>query len=212
MSLPKPYYEDGSVTIYHGDCRELLPLVEADVLVTDPPYGIGDRWGKPLVAKSGSSRLWGKGDDWDDAPADSELLTLAAVGREAIIWGGNYYGLAGSRGWLVWDKCQTFTGADAELAWTNLDMPVRVFRLSRGAAHSLEYKQHPTQKPISLMRWAVEFTNGLTLVDTFMGSGSTLRAAKDLGRKAIGIELEERYCEIAAERCSQEVLDLGMAA
>lgn len=212
MSLPKPYYEDGSVVIYHGDCLKLLPHIEADVLVTDPPYGIGERWGKAVVAKSGSSRLWGKGDDWDSEPADSKLLRWAASNREAIIWGGNYFDLPGSRGWLVWDKCQTFTGADGELAWTNLDMPVRIYRLSRGAAHSLEHKEHPTQKPIGLMRWAVAFTKGRTLLDPFMGSGSTLRAAKDLGRKAIGIELEERYCEIAAERCSQEVLDLGEAA
>ena len=206
MSLPKPYYEDGSVTIYHGDCLDLMPHLEADVLVTDPPYGIGDRWNKAWVAKSGRSRLTGQGDDWDDLPADTGLLARAAQNREAIIWGGNYYGLIGSRGWLVWDKCQSFSGAEAELAWTNLDMPVRVFRLSRGAAHSLEYKQHPTQKPIRLMRWAIEFTKGTIVFDPFMGSGTTLRAAKDLGRKAIGIEISEEYCSVAAERLAQDVL------
>lgn len=215
MSLLKPFYEDGSVTIYHGDCRELLSELEADALVTDPPYGIGKRWSQVMVGKNGSSRLWGKGDTWDVAPADAEVLTGAAECREAIIWGGNYFGLPGSRGWLVWDKCQTFTGADAELAWTNLDTPVRIFRLSRIDAFvnkAEQVKTHPTEKPLSLMRWCIAMTKGNVILDPFMGSGTTLRAAKDLGRKAIGVELEERYCEIAAERCSQEVLDLGAAA
>jgi len=194
------------VTIYHGDCREWMP--EADVLVTDPPYGIGERWTKgSVVGRNGSSRLWGRGETWDDVAADiSHLPTIPSV-----IWGGNYFGLPAARGWLVWDKGQTFSGADAELAWTNLDIPVRVFRLSRIDAHvnqAESRKSHPSEKPIGLMRWCVGLTPSGTILDPFMGSGSTLVAAKSLNRKAIGIEIEERYCEIAARRCSQEVLGL----
>lgn len=203
-----PYYQDDAVTIYHGDCRELLPNIEADVLITDPPYGIGDRWAKSrMIGRNGAPRLWGQGETWDAVAAD--LSHLPAL--PSIIWGGNYFGLPAARGWLVWDKVQTFTGADAELAWTNLDMPVRVFRMARVAAYTNRTdgpKSHPTEKPIELMRWCVAFTPPGVILDPFMGSGTTLRAAKDLGRKAIGIEIEERYCEIAANRCRQEVLGL----
>jgi DNA modification methylase len=94
-----------------------------------------------------------------------------------------------------------------EIAWTNLSGPAKLFK-KRVVGYE---KFHPTQKPVELMRWCLTFTEGV-VVDPFMGSGTTLRAAKDLGRKAIGIELEERYCEIAAQRCAQDVLDLGMAA
>ena len=212
----KPYYEDGSVTIYHGDAREILPqMPRADLVLTDPPYGIGERWAKSaMVGKNGASRLWGKGETWDDQVPEAELIAAAiAAGDKAIVWGGNYFGLPPGRCWLVWDKIQTFTGADAELAWTNLDAPVRVFRMSRVEAYGANaecFKEHPTEKPGPLMRWCLEKAGDAELVlDPFAGSGSTLRAAKDLGRKAIGIELEERYCEIAAERCSQEVLDLA---
>ena len=201
-----PYYADDLVTIYHGDCREWMP--EADVIVTDPPYGIGKRWTKrAMVGRNGSSRLWGRGEMWDDHPGD--LAHLPDV--PTIIWGGNYFGLPAARGWLVWDKAQVFTGAEAELAWTNLDMPVRIVRMSRVAAYTNRVdgpKSHPTEKPVELMRWAIEFTPRGTILDPFMGSGSTLVAAKSLGRHAIGIEIEERYCEIAAQRCAQEILGL----
>jgi site-specific DNA-methyltransferase (adenine-specific) len=213
----KPYYQDDAVTIYHGDCRELLPDLHADLVLTDPPYGIGERWSKSaMIGKNGSSRLWGKGETWDDAPPEDDLIRLTVeAGDQAIVWGGNYFNLPPARGWLLWDKIQKFTGADAEMAWTNLDMPVRVFRMSRVEAfgnNAEVVKAHPTQKPTPLIRWCLGFTEAATVLDPFMGSGTTLRAAKDLGLKAVGIELEERYCEIAAERCAQEVLDLGVAA
>lgn len=219
MSLPKPYYEDDFVTLYHGDCREILPAVpKAALVLTDPPYGIGDKWAKSaMVGKSGSSRLWGKGETWDNAPPDEATINLAiAGGKNAIVWGGNYFGLPPSRCWYVWDKVQKFTGADAELAWTNFDASVRVFRLSRVEAfgnNAESVKEHPTEKPLRLIRWCINNAGGEgTILDPFAGSGTTLRAAKDLGRKAIGIEIEERYCEIAARRCAQEVLDFGEAA
>jgi site-specific DNA-methyltransferase (adenine-specific) len=217
----KPYYQDDAVTIYHGDSRDLLPLLPAvDLMATDPPYGIGDRWTKSaMVGKNGSSRLWGKGETWDDDPIDLPLLMQAVShGRRAIVWGGNYYAMPAARCWLVWDKIQKFTGADAELAWTNFDAPVRVFRLSRVEAfanNAENVKRHPTEKPIRLMRWCLKMGTdeiGDVVLDPFMGSGTTLRAAKDLGLRAIGVEREERYCQIAAERMGQEVLDFGEAA
>ena len=210
MALPKPFYEDGSVTIYHGDARELVPLVEADVLVTDPPYGIG---ANRMTLGNGRTRI-DRGDrDWDSEAPD--LAPLLASGMPAVIWGGNYFDLPISRRWLVWDKG---TGdndfADCELAWTNLPGVVKRFTRSwvgsNARQHSEGRRFHPTQKPLELMAWCIGFCPDGTILDPFMGSGTTLRAAKDLGRKAIGIELEERYCEIAAERCSQEVLDLSL--
>ena len=212
----KPYYEHAGITIYHGDCREILPqLPPADLLLTDPPYGIGERWAtSAMVGKNGSSRLWGQGETWDDAPADSALVSAAILhARHAIVWGGNYYRLPPARGWLIWDKVQKFSGADAEMAWTNLEMPVRVYRLSRIDAFVNEresVKMHPTEKPLRLMRWCVKLANADGLIlDPFMGSGTTLRAAKDLAHPAIGIEIEERYCEIAVARLGQEVLDVA---
>lgn len=207
--MPSPYYDHGGITIYHGDCREILPEIEADAVVTDPPYGIGDKWAKSaMVGKNGSSRLWGKGETWDDSTACEIITQISEKYDEAIIWGGNYYPLPPSRCWLIWDKVQKFSGADAELAWTSLDGPVRVYRKSRIDAYQNDgdLKVHPTQKPTGLMAWCLGMTKGETILDPFMGSGTTLRAAKDLGRKAIGIEIEEKYCEIAANRLAQEVL------
>ena len=221
--LPKPYYEDGSVTIYHGDCRELLPHIEADAVVTDPPYGInadrgqasraGLRHGRALAP----SRDYGHLSEWDsEPPSADEIAALLRIGRYHIFFGGNYFNLPPSRGWLVWDKETGTNGyADAELAWTDLDMAVRLTRFQwKGMLQKIkEQRHHPTQKPVPVMTWALGFLpdDAQVILDPFMGSGTTLRAAKDLGRKAIGIELEEKYCTIAAERCSQEVLDLGAA-
>lgn len=199
-----PYYSDDLVTIYHGDCREWMP--EADVIVTDPPYGIG-RDGKP---RSTSRHGGHKGYEflgWDAQPAVIEPLLMR--GLPTIIWGGNYFALPPARGWLVWDKGQRIDQADAELAWTSLDQPVRVLTLNR-VELMRDGAVHPTQKPVALMRWCLGFLPDGIVLDPFMGSGSTLVAAKSFGRRAIGIEIEERYCEIAATRCSQEVLGLAV--
>jgi DNA modification methylase len=210
--VTEPYYHDAEagITIYCGDCRDVLPGLAADVLVTDPPYGLG------AAGRSGgrASRLWRKGETWDDTPVDQSVVDLAiGTTDHAIVWGGNYYTLPPSRCWLIWDKVQAFSWADAELAWTNLVLPVRVFRLSRIDAYvnrAESVKQHPTEKPVSLMRWCLGLVpTAQTVLDPFMGSGTTLVAAKQLGRRAIGIEIEERYCEIAAKRLAQGVLALG---
>ena len=217
----EPYYDDGNCTIYHGDCREILPSVEADVLVTDPPYGINADMRQANRANKQHGRAAAPSRDyqitgWDQAPPTAaEFDALLAVGDQHIIWGGNHFDLPAASGWLVWDKETGNNGyADCELAWTDLPMAVRRFRFRwMGMLQQIpEERWHPTQKPLPVMRWAIEFTTEGTVLDPFMGSGTTLRAAKDLGRKAIGIELEERYCEIAATRLGQEVLDFGVEA
>ena len=207
--VTEPYYHDekAGITIYHGDCRDVLPtLAPVDLVLTDPPYGIASVW------VGGSRHGWGKADadkavrnEWDAAPpTNKEIASVVAQGRDAVVWGGNYFALPPSRGWLVWNKPErNFTLAEAELAWTTRDNVIRVFDANRSDVG----REHPTQKPIALMRWCLGFfPDATTILDPFMGSGTTLRAAKDLGRKAIGIEIEERYCEIAVKRLAQEVL------
>lgn len=204
----KPYYDHGGITIYHGDCREVLPgLPEADLVLTDPPYGIADVW------QGGSSCGWGSAsakaelrNHWDGAAPDlSHVLRLAC---RCIVWGGNHFVLPPARGWLVWRKeiNPALTLGDAELAWTNLNTVVRVFDHPRSKLTGSRVPEHPTAKPLPLMQWCLSLSPGGLVVDPYMGGGTTLLAAKNLGRPAIGIEIEERYCEIAVKRLSQEVL------
>ncbi len=212
MTLPKPYYDHAGITIYHGDCLEIMPVLEkVDLALTDPPYGIAAKWVGGFSDKHG----WGKShleknerNDWDVRIPLSEIFELILKkSANQIIWGGNYFELPLSRCWLVWNKPERgFTLAEAELAWTNADNVIRVFDLNR---HE-NGRVHPTQKPVKLMLkcLSLSWTNDcLKILDPFMGSGTTLVAAKELGRRAIGIEIEERYCEIAAERLAQEVFD-----
>lgn len=215
MSTNQPYYSDDYVTIYHGDCEEVLPtLPRSDIILTDPPYGLGNKW----VGGGGehTKTSWRfdptEARKWDRAtsPIVPSLVTMADV---VIIWGGNYYDLPPARCWFLWDKKQNdqWTTAQAEMAWTNLDRTVRIFRMSQIEAYGPMNKEHPTQKPLALLSWCLTMAridSPATILDPFMGSGTTLRAAKDRGHKAIGIEVDERYCEIAAARMAQEVLPL----
>ena len=216
VAKPTPYYSHAGITIYCGDCRDILPHVTADVVVTDPPYGIGhrteyaDRGRSKLAQCRNYPRVVG-----DNEPFDP--VGLIALGMPTITWGANHYAsrLPDSDGWLVWDKERPddLNQSTCELAWTNVVKGCRRFRyLWHGMMRAgREDIWHPTQKPVALMRWCLSFpwTEHLGLVlDPFMGSGTTLVAAKQLGRKAIGIEIEERYCEIAARRMAQEVLPL----
>ena len=213
--LPKPYYEHAGIVIYNADCREILPhLPKVDLVLTDPPYGIGacNRSDGGVGSIASGSRFYGR-ESWDLIPIEQGTIDLAiSLAKDRIVWGGNYYSLPPSPCWLVWDRMQRdFTFADAEMAWTNLKKAVRLYSFSRGQLVA-EGKLHPTQKPLSLMVWSIRHsgTSGLIL-DPFMGSGTTLVAAKLLGRRAIGIEIEEKYCEIAAKRLSQEVMDFTEA-
>lgn len=216
----KPYYQDSAVTIYHGDCREVLPTLEpVDLMLTDPPYGIGEAAGANKSRACLAIAVDYGVASWDNRPVDDELMLLAlGAARNAIIFGGNYYShlLRPGPCWLVWDKENGATDfADCELAWTSLPSAVRIRRhrwhgmLRKGQ----EERKHPTQKPLDLMKWCIgiadKHRHAATILDPFMGSGTTLRAAKDLNRRAIGIELEEKYCEIAAKRMRQEVLAFG---
>ena len=209
----KPYYESGGITIYHGDCREILPSLErADFLLSDPPYGIALDTSNTKY-KGGIERGEVAGDAGPFDP--SHLLNF----RQVILWGGNCFAsrLPDWRGWLCWLKTARngadIRQADMELAWTNFIRRPQTFRHlwigAYKASESGQRAQHPTQKPVELMQWCITLADGDGLiVDPYLGSGTTLVAAKNLGRRAIGIEIEERYCEIAAERLSQEVLAL----
>ena len=200
-----PYYDHKGITIFHGDCREILPQLEpVDLVLTDPPYGI-ERFKKGFGYSRFVSGHEKNGVEWDNKPTNFESIINA--GKQAIIWGMNNFDLPATEYFFIWDKQQTVKNfADAELAWTNIKQPAKTYRFSIHK-HNQADKFHVTQKPESLMKWCICWADEpKTILDPFMGSGTTLRAAKDLGRKAIGIEIEEKYCEIAANRLRQEVL------
>jgi len=185
------------VRLICADCREVLPtLGKVDAVVTDPPYGIGITRSNRLAVSRGLGGL-----AWDDEPAD--LSWLLPMGIPSIVWGGNYFDLPPTRAPLVWDKNNAGRDfADFELAWTNLDMVARriVFRpMSMDGG-----KLHPTQKPIEVMRWCVGHLpdTAETILDPYMGSGTTGVAAVKMNRKFIGIEREPSYFDIACKRIS----------
>ena len=203
----KPYYEEDGITIYHGDCREVMP--KNGSCITDPPYGIGYVHGETGDTRFAGIEIVGDGEPFDPA----HLLKFDRL----ICWGANNYSsrLPDSSGWLIWDKrCNTVVNdhSDAEIAWTNVLNTARIFYhvwdgFRRGPETGTA-RWHTTQKPVGLMKWCIGFVPPDDLiVDPYMGSGTTLRAAKDLGRKAIGIEIEEKYCEIAAKRLAQKVFE-----
>ena len=198
-----PYYDEGGVTIYCGDNRRIAPMLgDFDLLLTDPPYGLRDKlqggtWGKSFE---------GDYQDWDaEPPPEWALGMVMAKTKTQILWGGNYYrNLPPSRGWLVWRKPLLPTCADAELAWTSVDMNTKVFDESRNPDGK---RDHPTQKPVSLMRWCLDLVpDAKTVFDPWMGSGTTLVAARAKGLRVVGIEINEQYCKAAVARLSQGVL------
>ena len=208
----KPYYDHGGITIYHGDCREILPtLPPVDLVLTDPPYGM-DWHGHGL-----STQTW-NGLQNDDG--DLDLRPILNMPCEVVAFGANCYPeqLPHRGRWICWDKrvvesADKMLGSPFELAWRNIDHGYdTMVRLQHGgvvnADGGKQKRVHPTQKPVGLMARIIHLypKTSETILDPFMGSGTTLRAAKDLGRKAIGIEIEEKYCEIAAKRLAQEVL------
>lgn len=215
----KPYYEHAGITIYHGDCREILPQIpKVDLVLTDPPYGLGES-NERALSRGNLAKPTDYGHfEWDKQKPDQETMyKITTMANKSIIWGGNYFQFYPTSCWLVWDKMNgTNDFADCELAWTNLDQAVRQIKfmwngMLRDGEARFEKRVHPTQKPVEVMMWCIQqmkyWDIANTILDPFMGSGTTLRAAKNLGRKAIGIEIEEKYCEIATKRLSQEVFN-----
>ena len=201
MTFRKEILAEG-IELYLGDCREVLPtLPKVDAVVTDPPYGIGAGREKPHNGWADYGIA-----SWDmQIPPREAFDMLRAASREQIIWGGNYFTdrLPPSMGFLVWDKGQRdFSLADCEIAWRSKSAAARVFTYSRAAA-MLDGKEHPTQKPIRVMEWCLGFLpDAGTILDPFMGSGTTGVACANLGRKFIGIEIEPKYFDIARKRIS----------
>lgn len=199
-----PYYADDLVTIYHGDMRDVMPTLHADSVITDPPYGLGFQ-----------------GEGWDEQVPDPDWLAMARRIAPVVI-----FTTAPTTMWDYprpdWVACWARPASNSRAVsggfnhWTpvlvygGVKFPVDVISLHAIANASAPWIEHPSPKPVRLMTWLVEHGSppGGLVVDPFMGSGSTLVAAKQGGRRAIGIEIEERYCEIAAQRCSQEVLGL----
>lgn len=185
----------GRATLYLGDCREILPtLPKVDAVVTDPPYGIGfaaqpTKWQR---------RAGHAPEAWDDNPVPV-VLSLPQL-APSIIWGGNYYALPVTRGWLSWFKPDAPPSmGNFELAWTSFDRTAKQITCSIGETNP-ERVGHPTQKPLRVMKWSLGFApDGLTL-DPFMGSGTTGVAAVQMGRSFIGIEREPKYFDIACKR------------
>jgi len=194
------------VTLYLGDCRDiLLTLGRFDAVVTDPPYGLGDKWqGGGGGIKSSWSFHPSEAMAWD-GETSTGVMDLLNIARDLIIWGGNYYPLPPMRCWLIWDKKQpdTWTTGQCEMAWTNLDRPTRAFRFAQCEQANEGLKSHPTQKPLALMQWCLKWTDAVTILDPFMGSGTTGVAAVKLGRKFTGIQIEHRYFDIACRRISE---------
>ena len=215
MSLPKPYYEDekAGIVIYHGDCREIIPhLPKVDLVLTDPPYGIdyqsarrigwqrkekihGDKkfplWIFDILEPRVAMFVWCR---WD-------TLKLLPNPKSFIVWDKGVHSMGDLKHEFgrQWEACAFYVGPEHEFAYRPVDV-IRAMRVSP------DLMVHPNEKPVEVVAPLIACHEKCTILDPFMGSGPTLRAAKDLGRKAIGIELEERYCEIAAKRLAQEVL------
>jgi site-specific DNA-methyltransferase (adenine-specific)/modification methylase len=198
----------GDCTLYLGDCEQVLhSLPTFDAVVSDPPYGIGEAAGKAKTRKGlGPTRDYGD-DAWDNAPISDDLLhMLIEAGRWKIIFGGNYYALPATSCWLVWDKLNGDNDfADCELAWTNLPKAVRRIRyLWNGMlrANGEERGDHPTQKPVGVMAWCLQQlpVDTRTIIDPFMGSGTTGVACVAAGLTFTGIERETRYFDAACRR------------
>ena len=198
-----PYFETELGKLYCGDCREIMPELEpVDLVLTDPPYGIKENAHR-IASRTNLAQTTDYGSfDWDSKPASKKEINLTVcMGKNAIIWGGNYFHLPPSRGWLVWDKLNSGDFADCELAWTNLKMSVRIFRHRWNGMIRDSWKGkpriHPTQKPEPLFMWCIEFARkAKTVLDPFLGSGTTAVACERLNRRWIGIERETQQLKL----------------
>lgn len=210
------YYQDEQVTLYHGDCMEITEWLDADVLVSDVPYGIDYRSGRPRTSLARSIE-----GDKDTSARDDALVSWGD--RPALIFGTwRIPRPAGTRQVLIWDTKGALGMGAIDLPWKPAHQEIYVLGrgfhgprttdvLTYAPVQSLGYngREHPHQKPVELMEALIRKCPPGAIADPFAGSGSTLVAAKALGRHAIGVELEERYCEMAARRLGQGVFDLA---
>lgn len=219
----KPYYEHGGITIYHGDCREIIGWISADVLITDPPYGI--RWpagrlhSDRAIRDNAEMSIIG---DQDSSVRDTILDMWG--NKQAIVFGSWRIPRPNKvRHRLIWHKEGRHPGVspcaiypnDEEIYligddWLGPPMATVITTYEQRSAQP-GLIGHPTPKPLELLTKLIRKCSPGLIADPFSGSGATLVSAKRLHRRAIGIEIEERYCEIAAKRLSQEVLDFGEA-
>lgn len=202
----------GDAILILGDCLKVLPHIpKADACVTDPPYGIGmdGRERREWISSRGTRNSYTGHErlQWDgESPSQEMIDLLVELAPKVLIWGGNYFNLPPLGGkWLVWDKGQSLSQSDCELAWTNTPGALRIGRFNRAqlvsdvGLHRPTY--HPTQKPVRLMEWCLDQIDATGLVlDPFMGSGTTGVACMNLGRSFIGIEREVKYFDIACRR------------
>lgn len=206
MNLWRERREIGNATLYLGDCLEILPtLPKVDAVITDPPYGIAWRGHSSRPKEMIGEMVVG-----DDAPFDpAPFLSLETP---CLMWGANNFAskLPDSQNWLVWNKrgdnCTPKDHGGCELAWSR--------GITKGGVHAKRFiwdgnirqldtemdRLHPAQKPVEIMKWCVGLSDAETILDPFMGSGTTGVACMNLGRKFIGIEIEPKYFEIACER------------
>ncbi len=196
----------GTATLYRGDCMEVLPtLGRFDAVITDPPYGINKDGQVKTTGGNGGRKAY-EFLGWDgERPSDEIFDLILKAAPLHCIWGGNYFAdlLPPTMRWLVWDKGQRINQSDGELAWTSQQKALRICTMNRVELMT-DGAQHPTQKPIRLMMWCIEqLGNPQTILDPFMGSGTTGVAAIQLGRTFTGIEREPKYFDIACKRIEQ---------
>lgn len=234
-----PYYEHAGITIYHADCREILPhLPPVDLVLTDPPYASGarrdaDRQVRGSMLRETEDADWFSHDamttwgfQWFIRSVFVDIRVILAPGSHVYVFTDwrqtpNVYGLLESANYrvnhcLVWNKSHFGMGAywrnqHENIVFASLGVPEPMVDRGMGSVVLCPNvpnaeRKHPTEKPLNLLRQIMQAVPGSVALDPFMGSGTTLVAAKQLGRRAIGIEIEEKYCEIAAKRLSQEML------
>lgn len=206
MSVPKPYYHDENVTLYHADSRDLVShLGRFDLLLTDPPYGINWNTDYSRFSRGTIHKRAIKGDHL----GNFDIESFISLCDEAIVFGANCLGQFRPGSYLIWDKrCEDGFSflSDGEAAWWSEGRGVYIKSIN-AQSHRAKAGLHPTQKPVRLMTWCIsKAKRNTTILDPFAGSGTTLLAAKIEGKKAIGIEIEEEYCETAAIRLSQHLL------
>lgn len=193
--------------LWNADCLDLLPIA-ADAVITDPPYGIGRDGHKKTTGVNGGRKAY-EFRGWDkERPKSEAFKAILSCGRQHVIWGGQYFAdlLPPKGGWLVWDKGQRIDQSDGELAWSSNEGALRIFEKNR-VQLMIDGPEHPTQKPVCLMAWSMEMVQvqvGATVLDPYMGSGTTGIACIRTGRNFIGIEKDPRHFQTAVDRIRRE--------